>query len=54
MSTVVGVDVKEQLKRIKKLNSSVLMAQPSIPDVNSDIISKIGVLYGTSGDSAKQ
>lgn len=29
------------------------MAQPSIPDVNSDIISKIGVLYGTSGDTAK-
>jgi len=49
----VSVDVKEQLKKIKKLNSSVLVGLPSMPDTNSEIISKIGVLYG-NGDSKRK
>ncbi len=51
--SMTSIDAKEQMKRIKKLNSSVLLGNPSLPDKNSEIISKIGVLYG-SGDSAKQ
>ena len=50
---IVSPDVKEQMKRIKKLNSSALMGLPSMPDVNSDIISKIGVLYGNGDNKQK-
>lgn len=54
MDLLASNDAKEQMKKIKKMNSSILTALPSIQDVNSEIISKIGVLYGASGDTTKQ
>lgn len=48
------IDIKEELKRIKALTSSVLVANPTLPDNTSEIISKIGVLAnGTSNNKRK-
>ena len=41
-------DLQEELKRIKALTSSVLVANPTLPDTTSELISKIGVLTNAS------
>lgn len=45
------MDLKETIKRIKQLTSSVLVSNPSIPDTSSELISKIGAINnGTSNN----
>lgn len=52
--SIVKTDVKKQIKNIKKLNTSLLMGLPAnSQDINSEIISKIGVLYGLNGDNKR-
>ena len=46
-------DLKEELKRIKALTSSVLVANPALQDNTSELISKIGVLTN-AGDNKRQ
>ena len=43
-------DLKEQLKRIKALTSSILVTNPTMQDTTSELISKIGVLTNDSNE----
>lgn len=45
--------LKEEMKRIKSLTSSVLVGNPQLQDTTSEMISKIGLLAQNMGDTKK-
>ncbi len=45
--------LKEELKRIKSLTSSVLVSNPALQDNTSELISKIGVITNVTGDAKR-
>lgn len=45
--------LKEEMKRIKALTTSVLVGNPALTDTTSEMISKIGVLVNGNGDNKR-